>query len=76
MAVRTTKLFLDRIEGDFGVVLSPDGSAMDIPLTMLPDGVRDGVALVLTFAVDENETLEAAQRVADMLAELKRGDGE
>lgn len=76
MDSKTTKFFLDRIEGDFGIVLSSDGSAMDIPLTMLPDGIREGVAITATYAVDEGETRDAHDRVAALMAELRAGSDE
>jgi hypothetical protein len=76
VAPKSTRLYLDRIEGDFGVVLAPDGSAMDLPLTMLPDGVRAGAAMVLTLDVDEAETQEARARVALMMEDLLKGNVE
>ncbi len=41
------RYYVDRIEGDFAVT-EYDGEMTDIPLSELPDGVREGSVLILS----------------------------
>lgn len=72
MASKTTQVFLDRIEGDFGVLVSSDAGdeTLDIPRAFLPDGIREGTALSLTLAVDEAATEAGKKEVASLMDEL------
>lgn len=72
MPEKTTPAFLDRFEGEFAVLLlGEDGDiALDVPRGLLPDGVREGIAMRLTLAVDEDATTAGKQEVADLMAGL------
>jgi hypothetical protein len=76
MASKTTKVFLDRIEGGMGVLVSgvTEGLSLDVPRDFLPDGAREGTAFTLTLAEDESATAAGKQEVASLMDELlKRG---
>lgn len=54
---------VDRVEGDVAVLVGDGGSKMDVPVSGLPSGVREGSSLVLDageWSVDEAD--EAARR--------------
>ena len=54
------QIYVDRIEGDYAVV-EYGGEMLEIPLTELPDGVREGTVLNFTgngFEVDEEAEAE------------------
>lgn len=76
MVQKTTPVFLDRIEGEFGVMLFAGGHSVDIPTALLPQGVREGTAMALTLSVDEDATAAGKQQVAGLMDELlKRSAG-
>ena len=75
MAEVTTHVFLDRIEGDYGVIVTGDGRSLDVPLAWLPAGVREGVALTISVAVDEQATSEGRAKVASLMDELIKRSG-
>jgi hypothetical protein len=72
MASKTTRVFLDRFEGDLGVLVSPDGGrdTLDIPRAFLPDGVREGTALTLTLSEDVQATEAGKAEVASLMEQL------
>lgn len=70
MTQKTTPVFLDRIEREFGVLLLDGGQSVDIPATLLPQGVREGTAMTLTLSVDEVATAAGKQQVAGLMDEL------
>jgi hypothetical protein len=72
MASKTTRVFLDRIEGDFGVLVPSDseGASLDVPKAFLPDGAREGTALTLTLSVDEEATEAGKREVASLMEQL------
>ena len=76
MASRSTKVFLDRIEGDIGVLLTEDGDALslDLPVRLFPDDIQEGTAITLTLTVDERATEAGRRRVADLMDELRKRD--
>lgn len=75
MAEVTTRVFLDRIQGDYGVVVTDDGRSLDVPLALLPEGICAGVALTVTVAIDERSTAEGRSQVTSLMeALLSRGD--
>lgn len=69
----STKLFIDRIEGDLAVLVlyDDDGVKFDLPLRYLPDGVREGDHLLMNFREDEASRGSEQKRVDDLLKELK-----
>ena len=59
------KIVIDRIEGDFAVV-EIAGRCVDVPLALLPDGCKEGDALVFSRGAPSDRA--AAE---DRLARLK-----
>jgi len=64
-----TKLIIDRIEGDYAVCENDDKTFIDIPLSDLPDGVKEGDILV----IDENGgyTIDARAK-EERLTEIRK----
>jgi DUF3006 family protein len=69
----STKLAVDRIEGDLAVLVlyDDDGVKFDLPLRYLPDGVKEGDHLLMNFREDEASRASEQKRVDDLLKELK-----
>ncbi|AFV24482.1 hypothetical protein Mpsy_2278 [Methanolobus psychrophilus R15] len=67
------KVSLDRIEGDIAVLLVRDEESIkiDIPLSLLPEGSREGDILDISILRDENETEDIKKRVSLLLEKLK-----
>ncbi|MFC3041771.1 DUF3006 domain-containing protein [Virgibacillus xinjiangensis] len=75
-----TEAVVDRLEGEYAVLLvEPDEAELMIPITELPEGVRDGVWLdvrlegdmVLDAAIDQEHTEERERKARDLLERLK-----
>lgn len=69
---------IDRIEGGLAVAQLADGTMQNIPLSQLPQGVREGSRLISTpdgWQLDQAGTAEAQARVRGKLDKLlkKRG---
>jgi hypothetical protein len=78
-----TKAVIDRFEGNLAVLIIGEGyDRLNIPRASLPHGVNEGQWLqieldgsrFISAVVDEEETANARQRIADKLARLRRGD--
>ncbi len=78
-----TKAVIDRFEGDLAVILvGEEEDRLVVPLSSLPAGVEEGLWLqveveddrLINAIVDEEETANAKQRIADKLARLRRGE--
>ncbi|HEY3412669.1 MAG TPA: DUF3006 domain-containing protein [Armatimonadota bacterium] len=67
-----TRVFLDRIEGDLGVIVAADGRSVDVPLAWLPEGIRGGAELTVTVAEDPHATTEGRAQAASLIDELIR----
>jgi DUF3006 family protein len=70
----STKVVIDRIEGDLAVLVLYDDDRVkfNLPLHYLPEGVREGDHLRMGFAQDgESRELEQTT-VEDLLTNLKR----
>jgi hypothetical protein len=65
-------IVVDRIEGD-QAVLDVGGRTVDVPLAVLPEGVREGDRL--TFVVAPADTSEADARLARLRAKTPQGPG-
>lgn len=67
-------LTIDRIESGLAVLIGrDDGSVrLDLPLSLLPDGSREGDVLVLRLERDEAATAETRKRVSLLLDKLKK----
>jgi hypothetical protein len=70
----STKIVVDRIEGDLAVLVlyEDDRVKFNLPLGYLPDGVREGDHLQMSFAEDESSRESEQKRIDDLLKELKR----
>ncbi|HXL05086.1 MAG: DUF3006 domain-containing protein [Firmicutes bacterium] len=69
----TLKVTLDRIEGDFAVLLIRPDEIHEIswPSSYLPHGVREGSILTIHMDVDAQETQAADTRVRSLLEKLQ-----
>jgi len=63
------RAFVDRIENDVAVLLlGEDGSVvLNIPLSMLPDDIREGLYIDVAFAIDTESTNKAHDEVQSLL---------
>lgn len=70
----STRVVIDRIEGDLAVMALYDDDRVkfNLPLDCLPEGVREGDHLQLGFTQDEQSREAEQNKVADLLKELKR----
>jgi len=77
------KATIDRFEGKFAVlILGEDEQRMNVLKKLLPKKSREGSWLqveiqngeVTSAVIDEEETANAKQRIAEKLARLRRGD--
>jgi len=70
----STKVVVDRIEGDLAVLVlyEDDHVKFNLPLHYLPEGVREGDHLQVSFAEDESSRQSEKNRIDDLLKELKR----
>ncbi|NLA58888.1 MAG: DUF3006 domain-containing protein [Firmicutes bacterium] len=70
---------VDRIEGEYAVLLLPVGEqeiAVDWPVALLPSGVREGSKIKFGLSQDEDAEAAARQRVANLLRKLTQGTSE
>ena len=67
------KATIDRIEGKLAVLLIRNGESikLNIPLTLLPEGSREGDILDIDIQKDEKETEDAKNRVSSLIEKLK-----
>ena len=70
----STKVVIDRIEGDLAVLVLYDDDRVkfNLPLQCLPEGVREGDYLQMGFAQDEQSREVEGKKVEDLLKGLKR----
>jgi hypothetical protein len=67
------KVTLDRIEENIAVLLVRDEETIkiNIPLTLLPSGSKEGDILDIAITRDVQETESAKERVSSLLEKLK-----
>jgi hypothetical protein len=72
--MKSFKVTLDRIEEGIEVLLVRDEEIVkvNIPLTLLPVGSREGDILDITIVRDVKETEAAKERVSSLLEKLKK----
>lgn len=72
MASKITQVFLDRFEGNLGVLVprDQDGATFDLPRHLLPEGTPEGTALTLTLSVDDEATAAGKSDVANLMQQL------
>ena len=67
------KAIIDRVEGKIAVLLLGDESTkLNIPLSQLPDGCKEGDILNMSFERDVVGTEQAKERVSDLMEKLKK----
>lgn len=69
----STKVVVDRIESDLAVLVlyDDDHVKFNLPLQYLPEGVREGDHLQMSFGQDEVSRESERKRVDDLLKDLK-----
>lgn len=67
------KATLDRIEGNYAVLLiRPDEKQkINMPLSLMPPGSKEGDILDITIERDEKATTDAKKRVSGLIEKLK-----
>jgi hypothetical protein len=66
------KATVDRFEGDMAVLLVDESIRFNMPVAMLPNGVREGDVLEISIIIDEKATKDAKVRVSSLMERLKR----
>lgn len=69
MEERTLFWVIDRIEGDIAVVEIAVGKTVNIPLSALPEGAKEGT--VLRIAVDEDEKARRKKKTRSLFDRLR-----
>jgi hypothetical protein len=71
--MKSFKVTLDRIEEDIAVLLVRDEEKIkiNVPLTLLPVGSKEGDILDIAITRDVQETEAAKERVTSLLEKLK-----
>ena len=77
------KAVIDRFEGEYAIlIIGDDEQRLNVPRKLLPSNAREGHWLQLdiqdgeasNIKIDEQETDQAKQRIAEKLARLRKGD--
>ncbi len=73
---------LDRFEGELAVLVTVDREVWHVPAGCLPEGVREGDVMRVSFERDEEETARLRDSIGDLQRRLlerteerRRGDG-
>ena len=68
----STKVVIDRVEDKLAVVViyEDDSVKFNLPVDYLPEGVKEGAHLQMSFKVDEESREAQKKRVGDLLKEL------
>ena len=68
------KAVIDRIEGDLAVVLVGEKGEikLNIPLSLLPEGCKEGEVLNISIERDPEATAQAKERVTGLMDKLKQ----
>ena len=67
------KATIDRVEDKIAVLLLGDESIkLNIPLSLLPDGCKEGDILNMSFERDVVGTEQAKERVSNLMEKLKK----
>jgi hypothetical protein len=68
------KAVIDRVEGDLAVVLMGDKGEfkLNIPLSLLPEGCKEGDVLNVSFERDPGATEQAKERTSSLMDKLKK----
>jgi Protein of unknown function (DUF3006) len=70
----SNKVVVDRIEGDLAVLVlyDDDRVKLNVPVRCLPEGLREGDHLLMSFSDDRASRAAEKKRVDDLLEGLKR----
>ena len=73
-AEASTKVVIDRVEGDLAVVVFYDDDRVkfNLPLQYLPEGVREGDHLQMSFVKDLSGRESERMRIDELLKDLKK----
>lgn len=66
------KTTVDRLEDDIAVLLVDESMKLNVPVALLPAGVREGDVLEISITIDEKATGDAKERVSSLMERLKR----
>lgn len=69
-ASRKVRGVLDRLEGEFAVIVLEGGGEVHWPKGLLPPGAREGVAIEAELGLDEEMSLRSQKRIKKLLDEL------
>mgnify|MGYP001063035623 FL=1 len=62
------KVIIDRFEGDYAIVELADGTMVDMPISLVPKGAREGDVLVI--GIDADETAKRKERIKKLMDDL------
>jgi hypothetical protein len=67
------KMTIDRVEGDIAVLVTCEENpqTVNLPLSLLPPGSREGDVITVEIGRDDEATRETKNRVRDLIAKLK-----
>lgn len=66
------KAVIDRIENDLAILLVGDQEIqVDIPVFLLPDGVKEGSWLTIDMKLDQDSEQQQRKKISGMLEQLK-----
>lgn len=71
--MQSTRIIIDRIEGSIAVCEQPDKTFIDIPLSKLPKGIREGSVLLNkngSWKIDAEEQDERNKRIEKKMNSL------
>jgi hypothetical protein len=68
------KAVIDRVEGDLAVVLVGEKGEfkLNLPLSLLPEGCKEGDVLNISIERDSAATDQSKERVTDLMEKLKK----
>lgn len=64
---------IDRIEDEFAVLIHL-GVSFDLPVSLLPEGAKEGATLELSLQINPDATQAAREKIAKKRARLSRND--
>ena len=66
--VKAVKVIIDRFEGDYAIVELPDMTMVDMPISLVPKGAREGDVLVIS--IDAEETAKRKEKIKKLMDDL------
>jgi len=65
---KVVKVIIDRFEEDYAVVELPDMSTVNMPVSLIPKGAKEGDVLVIS--IDADETVKRRKRIKKLMDDL------